>query len=473
MSEGTPLDTQQKALAINLDRRKYGVFAEIGAGQEVARWFFRAGAASGTVAKSMSAYDMEVSDAIYGESVRYVSQDRLRHMLDHEWALLQKRLVPSRGKDTRFFVYANTVAARSYSRAEDGLGWMGVRYQREPGGPAHEVVLHTRLLDETNVQQQEVVGAVGVNLVHGVMEGWKSPEELIDALLDNVGPRRAEVGMIRFSGPDFEGVDNRLMSLELVARDLTRAALFDARGEVVHPTDVLHNKAVLLERGNFRPVTHATLHLIRAGLAQFEKDPEVHGDEVEVLFEMTLRHLRERGTIDHQDFLDRVDILGAVGASLVEDTKILVSNHAEFHRLAGYLFRYTKKPVGLVMGLPTLRELFKESFYEDLEGGILESFGRLFRNDLRLYVQPTLEEGNLVGVNDLRVARHLRLLYRHLLENGGIRALEEVREDYLPIHARDVLAQLRAGDEGWADMVPAEAATLIRQRGLLGHGASA
>ena len=466
---GAQLNIAQKAQAINFDPTKYGTFAEIGAGQEVARWFFRVGGAAGTVAKSMSAYDMAVSDAIYGEAERYVSQDRLLHMLDHEYGLLEKRLAAERGRDTRFFVYANTVAARSYSRQHDGQGWMGIRFQGSPGAEPNDIIMHVRLLDEENLREQEAVGYLGVNLIHAALEYTDEPQRILGALLENLDPMRVEVGMLRFSGPDYEEVDNRLMALELVKHGLARATLFSVAGEVVHPTEVLHGNPIIVERGSFRPVTHTALHMLQSSLAQFERETKVPGDAVTVLFEMTLKNLTESGAIDPRDFLDRVDILGTVGEKLGREYHVMVSNYGEMHWLAAYLFRYTKEPIGLVMGIPTLRELFEEKYYAELEGGLLESFGRMFKHDLRLYVYPALEESSgVVTAGNVRVREDLQGLYDYLVGKGFIRCIEDFNEEYLAIYSRDVLEKIRAGDGAWEAMVPGRVSAIIKDRGLLG-----
>ena len=467
------LSTAQKAQTINFDPNKYGTFAEIGAGQEVARWFFRVGGAAGTVAKSMSAYDMAVSDAIYGKSQRYVSQERLEHMLDHEYTLLHKRLVGERGEEARFFVFADTIAARSYSRQQDGLGWMGIRFQGAPGQEPNDIVIHARLFDEDNIKQQEAVGVIGVNLVHAAMEYTKDPHRILKSLLENLEPWRAEIGMARFAGPDYADVDNRLMALELVKQGLARATLFNVSGEVVHPTEVLHGKSIIVERGSFRPVTHTTLHMLQSAMAQFVQDSNVENDKVTVLFEMTLHNLQDSGEIDNSDFLDRVDILGAVGDELSENYHVMVSNFAEYYRLAGYLLCYTKEPIGIAMGVPTLREIFAEKYYEDLEGGILESFGRMFKNDLRLYVYPTGGGGdNIVNAQNLEVPEHLKGLFDYLSSNGFIRRIDDFREDYLTLFSRDALEKIRCGDHSWEVMVPEKVVNLIKERGLLGYRAS-
>ena len=460
------LDTHSKALKINLDPATYGTLAEIGGGQEVARWFFRVGAAAGTIAKAMSAYDMTFSDAIYGPSDRYVSRGRLHTMLDREHALLIERLNVQRGEKTRFFVFADTVATRSFLRSEDGHGWLGIRFQAEPLGPSSEVTIHVRLADAETEQQQEALGAVGVNLVYGALYLHSDPKAMIASLLDNLTSERVEVDMIEFAGPAFIGVDNRLMSLELVQRGLTHAAMFAADGRVVQPSDTLYKKCVLIERGSFRPVTNVTVDMLQCSLAQFVQAPGVQGEDVAVLLEMTLKNLSDGADgIDAQDFLDRVDILATLGRT------VLISNFGEYHRLAAYLFRHTRKPVGIVMGVPTLRELFDEQYYVDLEGGILESFGRLFKNDLKVYAYPQRDPKTraLITAGNLRVSPHLRHLYAYLIENQLIESIRDFDERCLPIYSRDVLARLRAGDASWEGMTPPKVAELIKERKLLGY----
>ncbi len=463
-------DTHFKALPVNLDPVRYGTFAEIGAGQEVARWFFRVGGAAGTVAKAMSAYDMTFSDAIYGHSDRYVSRLRLETMLNHEYELLIERLNSQRGEKTSFFVFADTVATRSYSRKEDGHGWLGIRFQTEPQGAASEITIHVRLTGGETEQQQEALGIIGVNLVYGALFQHAEPTALLASLLDNVTSAHGEIDMIEFSGPAFAGVDNRLMSLELVRAGLTDAAMFGADGRVVQPSDALYKKCVLVERGSFRPATNVTVDMLRCAHSQFIQEPGVPAGDVVEIFEMTLRNLSEEaGGIDAQDFLDRADILATLGRT------VLISNYGEYHRLAAYLFRQTKKPIGIVMGVPTLRELFDERYYADLDGGILESFGRLFKNELTIYAYPVLDvkTGALTTAGNLRVAPHLRHLSAYLVENRMIESLQDVDERCLSIYSRDVLARIRSGDSAWESMTPAAVADVIKRRGLLGYRATA
>ncbi|PYI62805.1 MAG: nicotinate-nucleotide adenylyltransferase, partial [Verrucomicrobia bacterium] len=363
--------TDEKALRINLDPAKYGTFAEIGAGQEVARRFFRVGGGAGTIAKTMSAYDMTFSDAIYGRANRYVSRVRLQKMLDHEYDLLIERLDRKFGNEKTFFVFADTVAARSFKERNESHGWLGVRFQSQPRAQPSQIIIHVRLLDEGNVEQQEALGVIGVNLLHGAFYD-RQPEKLISSLQENLAPGRIEVDMIKFSGPLFQNVDNRLMSLQLVSQGLTNAVMFKADGETVQPAEVFYKKAILVERGSFRPVTYATNDMLDGARRVFLAQSGCSEDDLIVLMEMTLEHLLAGGQLDHPDFLARVDVLGALGRT------VLISRFGEYYRLAGYLFRYTNKPIGLVMGVPSLIQIFNEKYYTKLEGGILEALGRMF-----------------------------------------------------------------------------------------------
>ena len=381
-----PLTTNRKALTVNLNEQQYGTFAEIGAGQEVARMFFQAGGASGTIAKSISAYDMAFSDAIYGKAPRYVSKERLALMLSHEYDLLIQRLAAQRGERTTFFVFADTVATKSYKGNNEAHGWMGVRFQSEPGGPPSDIVLHVRMWDRENVLQQQALGIIGVNLIYGAFYYRQDPRRLIQSLLDNLGSDRIEVDMCRFSGPAFPGVDNRLMSLHLVRHGLTNAVMYSPNGDVLQPSEVLYKKAILVERGSFRPVTHVNVDMLNCATAQFVQEPLVKGKDVMVLMEITMNNLLAAGAIDGADFLSRVDVLGDIGFT------VLISNYSEYYRLTSYFRRYTKEMIGVAMGINNLLEIFNEKYYENLEGGILESFGRLFRNAVKLYVYPMRQE---------------------------------------------------------------------------------
>ena len=480
------LTTNRKALTINLDEAKYGTFAEIGAGQEVARVFFQAGGAAGTVAKTISAYDMTFSDAIYGKAPRYVSRERLSHMLDHEYGLLLERLSTQRGARSTFFVFADTVATRGFKGTNDAHGWMGVRFQTEPGGVPSEIILHVRMWDKEAVQQQAALGVAGTNLIYGAFYYRDDPKRLVESLVDNVGAARVEVDMISFRGPAFAHVDNRLISLHLVQSGLTNAVMFGPRGEMLQPSEALHHKAVLVERGSFRPVTRVNVDMLNCATAQFVQEPAVQGREVLPLMEITVNNLLTTGTLDAEDFLSRVDLLGELGLTT------LISNYSEYYRLTSYFRRYTKEMIGVTMGINNLLEIFNEKYYEHLEGGILESFGRMFRQAVKLYIYPMRQEvmaryltagggpapakvpGHafsnevMITARNVQIAPHLRNLYDHLLENHYIECLTGFDREVLGVVSRDVISRIRDQDSAWEGMVPPSVAATIRRRRLFG-----
>lgn len=459
--------TNKKAFQINLDPKKYGTFAEIGAGQEVARRFFHVGGAAGTIAKTMSAYDMTFSDAIYGPTDRYVSRVRLRTMLEHEYVLLRERLDEKFGEDRQFFVFADTVAARSFKLHNESHGWLGVRFQTQTRMEPSEIIIHVRMLDEANVDQQEALGIIGVNLLYGAFYYHTEPEKLICSLQENVAPGRLEVDLIKFSGPAFPSVDNRLRSLQLVSQGLTSAVMFTADGETVQPAEIFYKKAILIERGSFRPVTVATNDMLDGAHRVFLKESGCSEKDVVVLMEMTLENLLSEGQLNHADFLARVDILGALGRT------VLISKFGEYYRLAGYLSRYTNRMVGLVMGVPSLMEIFDEKYYLNLEGGILEALGRMFKGGLKLFVYPMIDDktGGVRSATQLEVAPNLRSLFQYLIDNKFIEEITEYHLEYLRIFPPDVLAKLQAGDGSWERMVPPEVVRMIKDREFFGYRA--
>jgi hypothetical protein len=467
LSVGTPVSgASDKALKINIDAARYGTFAEIGAGQEVARWFFHVGGAAGTVAKTMSAYDMAVSDAVYGTAQRYVSRQRLQSMLDHEWSLLIERLDSTRGAGTSFFVFADTVTARSFSRKEEGHGWLGIRFQQQPRSKPSEIIIHARMWDQENARQQETLGILGVNLIHGAFYHHGRPADLIGSLMDGLTRDRMEVDMIKLAGPAFDGTDNRLMSLQLVEQRLTNAALFAPDGEVLEPAELLHHAPVLIERGSFRPITRVALDMLEQSLARMRSEPDMGGREPVVLMEMTLRNLMATGErVEHADFLSRVDTLAALGRT------VMVSNYSRFHNVTTYLRRYTREPIGMALGVPTLAQIFDGKYYADLEGGILEALGRLLGGGpVRLYIYPSRDrhDGAETTAESFSVAPELAHLYAHLLSNGFLRSLPASAGLDLTVTPHDVLARMAEGDPSWEASVPADVARVIKERRLFG-----
>ena len=463
-------DTHQKALRINLDPRWYGTVAEIGAGQEVVRWFFRVGGAAGTVAKSMSAYDMAVSDAVYGKADRYVSVSRLQGMLDKEFRLNVERLSDERGDATSFFAFADTVVARSYRGGNECHGWMGVKFQAQPGDEPSQIVMHVRMLDEEASLQQEALGIVGVNLLYGAFFEHHEPDKLIESLLDKLTTGRIEIDMIQFRGIEFRGVDNRLMALKLVQLGLSGVAMFGPDREVLQPSEVLRKKAILVERGSFRPPTHVNLDMLETAMAKFQADPAVEGKPVLALTEITMRNLLAGGAadVDRRDFLARAELLAACGMTT------LITDYFDYYRLAAYLAERTRERIGIVMGVPSLIDLFDEKNHAQLPGGILESFGRLFKNDLKLYVYPLCRssEDHLVTVDHISVGPDLQPLYDYLSRRGSFVDLDNYKPEYLSIFSRDVLRRIADSDDSWETMVPEEVAALIKRRNFFGYGRS-
>lgn len=443
-----------KALRVNLDSSTYGTFAEIGAGQEVANWFFRVSATAGTVAKAISAYDMTVSDAIYGKSQRYVSRQRLSSMLKYEYDLLLERLAGGRGDNTTFFSFCNTVRARGYKDTAECHGWLGIRLQLKPQDEPCEILIHVRLLDQENVDQMEALGIVGVNLIHAAFYHRDQLPVFVESLMDGLTEGRIEVDMLKFSGKGFEMIDNRLCHLQLVKSGLTDAAMFLPNGEVVQPAEVLYKKPIILLRGSFDPVTNLHLDMIRQTRAAFQK--RLAPDQIEntiELCEISMNNLLREGEVDHLAFLDRADALQALGKT------VLVSRCPEFHRIASYLSLYTSSPIGIVLSIGLLNELFKEKWSENLSGGILESFGRLFKHELALYVYPwaNRKSNELVTADNFKVTANLEHLYRYFRENKMIHPIPCGDSSLLQYTGRDVQRMIASGDDAWKVLVPEQA----------------
>jgi hypothetical protein len=461
--------TAQRALALNLNADVYGTFAEIGAGQEVARWFFSVGGAAGTVAKTMSAYDMTVSDAIYGQAPRYVSRERVEEMLAHEYQLLQERLDASRGERTRFFAFADTAAARSFSGGNECHAWVGVRFQHACRVPPSTMLLHVRLLDPSNALQQDALGRLGVNLLHALLTDWKQPRRVIENLLADIGRERLEIDWIHVTGPAFEGSDNRLLGLHLVRLGLTPALLFGADGTPLLASESIRHTEVLIERGRFAPVTALNLEMLATAREVFaaEGPPAAEASrqpQVREIMEITMNNLRDRGQTEDAEFLARVDLLSATGKM------VLVSDLAAFHELGEYLAARHVERTGLVLGLPLLRELFNESHYARLDGGILEAFGRLFTQAVRLYVYPTRDviDGRVVTSDMLTVAPHLSHLLEHLRVNGLIRGLPCDEATLRTYSSEEVRSRICSGDPSWKELVAPAVAAAIEQHGFFG-----
>ncbi|MES2525877.1 MAG: TonB-dependent receptor [Bdellovibrionota bacterium] len=460
------LSLRQKALKINLAKRFYGTFAEIGAGQEVARHFFQAGGSSGSIAKTISAYDMTFSDHIYGKetSGRYVCESRLSKMLAKEYELLQERLSDTRGKDHQFFVFADTVAALNFKRTNEAHGWLGVRFQDSPGGEVSEVLIHVRMLDPQNVLQQDALGIVGVNLVYATLFLYRYPEAFIRSLLDHLDTSRIEVNFIRFNGKVFKDVDNRLMNLMLLQEGFTHAIMFDEAGDIVLPSDYLYKKEVLVVRGSYRPPTLVSLDMIESGKENFARDIGIKPQDIVTISEITISNLKsDDGEITKEDFLARVDLLCALGQ------KTLITNYPEYYKLANYFARMNVPHLGLVLGIYNFQQIFTDE-YSNVEGGILSALGQLFRSYVKVYIYPyKSEKGQLETLENLHVSPVYDHLYQHLKASKHVDTILNYNKDLLHIYSSKVLSMIVANEPGWEKMVPPSVAKTINEKCLFGH----
>ena len=473
MSEQLPGETElenrpsveAKALRINLNKYIYGTFAEIGAGQEVARHFFRSGGASGTIAKTISAYDKNFSDNIYGEEddKRYVTEARLNKMLDHEMQLLEERISREENPNKMFFTYANTVTTIDFAKKFKGHGWMGIRYQVDPKQPYSEITLHVRFHQTEARLQQEVLGLIGVNLVYGAFYKYQEPKKLLRYLYDNIDEDAIEIDTINFKGPLFVGVDNRLMSLQLVRNGMTEAVMFNPEGNNILPARELYKKNILTLRGSFRPVTRVNIDMFEKALDAFIHESEVEEEKTVVIFEITLSNLRAQGEIDEKDFMDRAKLLCSLGHV------VMISNFKEYYKLVDYLSQYTKKQMALSMGVNNFVEIFDEQYYQDLGGGILEAFGKMFYNNLKVYLYPMKDDnGTVINSTNLKLHPRMKDFYKFFKYNGKVVDIFDFEEEYLNIFSRKILQQIRDGEPDWEKHLPEGIAELIKKNQMFG-----
>ncbi|MBW6478993.1 MAG: hypothetical protein K0B37_06140 [Bacteroidales bacterium] len=461
-------DTNRKALFINLDETIYGSFAEIGAGQEVARCFFQSGGASGTVAKTISAYDMIFSDTLYGKTPkgRYVSESRLMQMLDIEYDNLIKLLKDKRGSDTRFFAFANTVTTINYQKTNEAHGWVGVRFQLKPNTKPNDVVLHVKLHENDALLQQKTLGILGVNLIYACYYNYQYPNSFLKSLVELNLEDRIEIDMISMHGPDLDYVDNRLLAVQLVKNNMTAVTMFDRYGNVKPPSELLYKKNVMLLRGSFRPITYVGFDMLKSGFSLFKKEIGFDRENTIVLCEMTLKNLMEEGVFDERDFLDRVDILCGMGQN------VMITNFKEFYKISNWFRKYKIQNIRLVIGALTFQKILEKKFYTHLKGGILEAFGRLFADNLKVYLYPgrQKETHNILTSKNMPVEDDVRFLYQHLLKSGLIIDIKNYRKEILPFFSYKVLAKLNANDPDWENMVPKYVSSFIKNKNLFGYG---
>lgn len=458
---------RSKALRINLNENIYGTFAEIGAGQETVRNFFRAGGASGTVAKTMSAYDKDFSDAIYGveEDGRYVTESRLQKMLTHEFDLIEERIDRVKHPNRLFFAFANTVATIDFAKKYKGHGWVGLRFQIDPTEPYNEITLHIRFHENDAQLQQVTLGKLGVNLIYGAYYKYDEPNKLLRYLYDHIDQDKIEIDTINFYGPRFESVDNRLMSLQLIKNGMTDAVMFDASGYNVLPAKILYKKNILALRGSFRPVTKVNIDMFKHSYKMFLNENRVDKNKTEVIFEITLSNLRADGEIDEEDFMDRAKLLCSLGHT------VMISNFQEYYKLVEYFARYTKLRMGLAMGVSNLIDIFDEKYYRHLSGGILEAFGKLFFKDLKVYLYPMKdsETGEYINSENLKVHPRMKELYKFFKYNGKVVDIKDYNPEHMDIFSREVLQMIEENKDGWEEMLPAGVSETIKKKRLFNY----
>jgi hypothetical protein len=467
MIEREVLDPNRKALFINLDSTIYGTFAEIGGGQEVARCFFQSGGASGTVAKTISAYDMSFSDSIYGNSPtgRYVSEPRLNQILDIEYNSLKGVLGEKRGIDTRFFCFANTVATLNYRKDNISHGWLGVRFQLNPMKEPNDVILHVRLLENDGLLQQKTLGVLGVNMIYACFYNYQYPNSFLKSLMDSLSEDRIEIDMIHMQGPDLDYVDNRLLAVQLVKNNMTTVTMFDRNGIVKQPADLLYRKNIMVLRGSFRPITYVGFDMLRSGFSLFKEELGFDKTNTIVLCEMTLNNLIDKGELDERDFLDRVDILCGMGQN------VMISNFREFYKLAEWFGKFKIQNIRMIIGALTFRNVLDKKYYTDLKGGVLEAFGKLFINNLRVYIYPGREKNcdDILTTRNMPVDKDTKFLYRYLVESELVTDIPKYREEILPYFSYKVLNKIIKKDVGWEEMVPKYVSAFIKNKKLFGY----
>lgn len=462
------LSPKQKALKINLSNEIYGSFAEIGGGQEVARTFFQAGGASGTIAKTISAYDMKLSDALYGKDneKRYVCKPRLEKILDTEFTNIIPILRDSKAENTCFFSFANTVTTLNYNKDNEGHGWIGVKFQLLAKSEPNQVVMHVRLLENDGLLHQNTLGVIGVNLLFACFFYSSTPNTFLRSLMDSLSADRIEIDMIEMSGPDLEYVDNRLLSVQLVKNGMTSVSIFNRWGKIQQPADMFYKKTVMVLRGRFRPITYLEFDMLKTAYALFKNDSDYEKESMVVLCEITLNNLLSQDEeLDERDFLDRVDILNGMGQN------VMISEFREYYKLVSYFSRYKIKNLRLVIGIPSLINVINSYYYKDLKGGILEAFGYLFANNMKFHVYPTWDKERKIILNsqNIDIPEEIKYLYQYLQENRKIIDIKTFKKDWLQIKSAEVLNMIQSGDLTWESKVPKYISEFIKKRQIFGY----
>ncbi len=458
------ISVENKCTRLNLNENIYGTFAEIGAGQETVRHFFRAPNPKGTIVKTLSAYDKDFSDAIYGldPQHRYVTESRLKSMLSYESKLIQQRISRVKHPDKLFFSYANTVATIDWAKKYKGHGWLGIRFQKIPKQEYSEIILHVQFHENNAAHQQVSLGTMGANLIYAAFYQSDDPKNLLNHLYDHLTKDKIEIDSINFTGPVFEKVDNRLMSLQLVKNGITEAVMFAPDGNNVLPANLLYKKNILTLRGSFRPVTNLNMNMYESSLKLFLQEKGVEREKTVVIFEMTLSNLKSEGEIDEKDFLDRADLLCSLGQS------VMISNFQEYYKVVEYFAIHTKEKLGLVMGVDNLVDIFNEKYYRQLSGGILEAFGKLFFKSLKVYLYPIKDEetGEIITSTNLKVHPRIKELYKFFLDNHRVVDITDYDKKTLDIHPRKVYEMILEDDHEWEKLVPEKTTKMIKDKQL-------
>jgi len=432
----------------------------------VARIFFKVGAAAGTIAKTMSAYDKTFSDKIYGreDSGRYVCESRIYTMLDHEYNLLHTRLSDER-PDSKFFAFADTIAALNYQRTIPGNGWLGVRYKLHPDHQPNDVVLHVRMLDNDTQLQQSAIGILGVNMLYACYHHADNPVDFVCSLMDGV-EERVKIDLIRLTGPEFEYLDNRLLSLYMVKYGLTDVAMFNSQGQNIHGSEFLYRKPLMVVRGNFRPPTLVTNDVFHKAFAEFKAELPEKADEAEIMAELTLEYLGRDGEISIEDFIARAEMLCAGGRN------VIVSNCSNHISLIDYLSAFKIPNLGLVIGVRELSALITEKYQQNKDGELLVAFGQLFTSHIRVYAYPALADDlkTLITIDNLPIPPDTDFLLKFLVEHKLLVPVENYNREILNIIPYNVLHMIENGDEGWVKFCTPKIAEIIKEKNLFGHG---
>ncbi len=454
----------EKAQRLNLDPAIYGTFAEIGAGQEVARHFFQAGKASQTIAKTMSAYDMIFSDEIYGKEKngRYVCESRLNKMLEKESSLLLKRLDLHRGEKTTFFSYANTVMTGT-SEVPKCHGWMGIRFQKTPRGPWNDIILHVRMQDKLRLQQQETLGILGVNLVYSAFFSTDSTESFVPTLVSGLKKGQVLIDVIKLTGSDLALFDNRKMNLELVKHGLAEAVLFGPKNknndeQILNISDTVWSKGLILQHGFYRPLSLSHIDVLNKGHEQLileMKGQKLKSSDIIPMFEIST----EFG-LDIEDFIHRIEIITSLGFHL------LISNFKYLYEMKHFFRKFTKAPIVFVMSAKHLEEIFDPEKYLNLDGGIFEALGKLMDDQTKLYIYPHASAESCLTTKSFFPPKNATHLYQHFLENAHVLDISTCDESQLYYRSSEINKMISEKNRKWEELVPEFAKNYIKKNKL-------